>query len=132
MKLAEIAGTVEHPAGAVIFKKGDPGDVLCVVVQGKVEIRDKAQLIATQGPNDFFGELALFDHEPRSADAVAAVDTELLEIGGPDLDALMERRPEIAREVIRVLARRLRQTTQQMLGRTSSSPGMPAVPASGR
>jgi hypothetical protein len=127
MKLAEIAGTVEHPAGDVIFRKGDPGDVLCVVVQGKVEIRDQAQLIATQGPNDFFGELALFDHEPRSADAIAALDTELLEIGGPDLDGLMERRPEIAREVIRVLARRLRQTTQAMLGRTASSPGMPAV-----
>ncbi len=131
MKLAEIAATVEHASGGTIFRKGDPGDVLCVVVRGQVEIRDQAQLIATQGPNDFFGELALFDHEPRSADAVAAQDTELLEIGGADLDALMERRPEIAREVIRVLARRLRSTTQAMLVRTPSSPNIPAVSVAG-
>ncbi|MGQ0508799.1 MAG: Npt1/Npt2 family nucleotide transporter [Myxococcaceae bacterium] len=127
MKLAEIAESEEHLSGEYIFKKGDPGDVLCVVVRGKVEIRDQNLLIATQGPNDFFGELALFDHEPRSADAVATEDTELLEIGGADLDALMERRPEIAREVIRVLARRLRKTTQSMIGSRISSPGLPSV-----
>ncbi|MHB8872655.1 MAG: cyclic nucleotide-binding domain-containing protein, partial [Myxococcaceae bacterium] len=91
MKLAEIASPVEHPARKVIFKKGDPGDVLCVVVKGKVEIRDSGQVIATQGPHDFFGELALFDQDPRSADAVCVEDTELLEIGGADLESLMER-----------------------------------------
>ena len=117
MKLAEIAAPVEHPARKVIFKKGDPGDVLCVVVRGRVEIRDQGQVIASQGPNDFFGELALFDQEPRSADAVCVEDTELLEIGGADLESLMERRPEIAREIIRVLAKRLRKTTQEMITR---------------
>jgi HEAT repeat protein len=109
MKLAEIASSSEHRDGTVVFRMGDPGDVLCVVVSGKVEIRNGEQLIATQGPNDFFGELALFDQEPRSADAVCVADTVLLEIGGADLEALMERRPEIAREIIRVLARRLRE-----------------------
>ncbi len=120
MKLSEIAEPVEHDAGHVIFRKGDVGDVLCVVVKGKVEIRDRGQVIATPGPNDFFGELALFDNEPRSADAVCAERTELLEIEGVDLDGLMERRPEIAREIIRVLARRLRKTTEAMLVRTVS------------
>jgi CRP-like cAMP-binding protein len=88
-----------------------------VVVKGGVEIRDGSQLIATQRVNDFFGELALFDQEPRSADAVCIEDTELLEIGGADLESLMERQPEIAREIIRVLASRLRQTTKQLLSR---------------
>ena len=124
MKLAEIASPAEHAAQKIIFKKGDPGDVLCVVVKGRVEIRDRGQVIATQGPNDFFGELALFDQEPRSADAVCVEDTEVLEIGGADLDSLMERRPEIAREIIRVLAKRLRKTTQELVGR--SQPPRPA------
>jgi hypothetical protein len=115
MKLAEIAEPVEHVAGHRIFKKGDPGDVLCVVVRGRVEIRDERRVIASQGAHEFFGELAVLDHEPRSADAVCAEDTALLQIGGPDLEELMERRPEIAKEIIRVLARRLRQTTQAML-----------------
>jgi hypothetical protein len=122
MKLAEIAEPVQYVAGQLVFRKGDPGDVMCVVVQGRVEIRGQGVLIATQGPNDFFGELAIFDQESRSADAVCAEDTGLLQIGGADLEALMERRPEIAREVIRVLARRLRKTTQQMIGRTSTEP----------
>ncbi len=117
MKLAEIASASEHGQGKVVFRQGDPGDVLCVVVSGCVEIRNGAQRIATQRPNDFFGELALFDQEPRSADAVCVEDTVLLEIGGADLEALMERRPEIAREIIRVLARRLRQTTKELVGR---------------
>ncbi len=115
MKLAEIASPVEYPAGTVIFKKGDPGDVMCVVVRGKVENRDRGQVVATQKANDFFGELALFDQEPRSADAVCVEDTEVLEIGGADLESLMERRPEIAREIIRVLAKRLRATTAKMV-----------------
>lgn len=117
MKLAEIATSSHHPAGTVIFREGDPGDMLCMVVSGLVAIRDGQTIIATQKPNDFFGELALFDQEPRSADAVAIEETVLLEIGGADLDAVMERRPEIAREIIRVLARRLRNTTKTMVGR---------------
>lgn len=125
MKLAEIASPAEYPAGKIIFKKGDPGDVLCVVVKGKVEIRDSGHVIATELPNDFFGELALFDHEPRSADAVCIDDTELLEIGGADLESLMERRPEIAREIIRVLAKRLRRTTTEMIERRGALPAPP-------
>ncbi|HEX4622603.1 MAG TPA: cyclic nucleotide-binding domain-containing protein, partial [Myxococcaceae bacterium] len=116
MKLAEIAEPEEYVGGRTIFKKGEQGDVLCIVVRGRVEIRDGSRVIASQGPHEFFGELAVLDGEPRSADAVCAEDTELLQIGGPDLEELMERRPEIAREVIRVLARRLRTTTQAMLG----------------
>lgn len=127
MKLAEIATAVEHPAGKVVFRLGDPGDVMCVVVSGTVEIRNGEQLIATQRANDFFGELALFDQEPRSADAVCVEDTVLLEIGGADLEALMERRPEIAREIIRVLARRLRQTTKDLVGRALPGP-KPSAP----
>jgi len=117
MKLAEIATSSHHLANTVIFREGDPGDMLCMVVSGLVEIRDRETVIATQKPNDFFGELALFDQEPRSADAWAVEETVLLEIGGADLDAVMERRPEIAREIIRVLARRLRNTTKSMVDR---------------
>ncbi len=125
MKLAEIATSSHHPGGTVIFREGDPGDVLCMVVSGLVAIRDGQTVIATQKPHDFFGELALFDQEPRSADAVAIEDTVLLEIGGADLDAVMERRPEIAREIIRVLARRLRNTTKTMVGRMVTAAALP-------
>jgi CRP/FNR family cyclic AMP-dependent transcriptional regulator len=132
MKLAEIATSSHHAKDTVIFREGDPGDVLCMVVSGLVAIRTGQTVIATQKPNDFFGELALFDQEPRSADAVALQETVLLEIGGADLDAVMERRPEIAREIIRVLARRLRSTTKTMVGRLASGGTDPGTAASSR
>ncbi len=128
MKLAEIAEPVEQVAGHRIFKKGDPGEVLCVVVRGRVEIRDEGRVIASQGEHEFFGELAVLDHEARSADAFCAEDTELLQIGAADLEELMDRRPEIAKEIIRVLARRLRQTTRAML---SLGPAAPAPSRTG-
>jgi HEAT repeat protein len=121
MKLAEIAEAREYRRRETIFRKGDIGDVLYVVVRGRVEIQDQGQIIATQATHDFFGELALFDQEPRSANAVCTEDSELLQIGGADLEALMERRPEISREILRVLARRLRRTTEAMVGKTSTS-----------
>jgi HEAT repeat protein len=127
MKLAEIAEPEEYVAGRAIFRKGEPGDVLCIVVRGRVEIRDGTRVIASQGPHEFFGELAVLDGEPRSADAICAEDTELLQIGGPDLEELMERRPEIAREIIRVLARRLRTTTQVMLGQSQPASAEPPL-----
>jgi HEAT repeat protein len=130
MKLAEIADPVEYVAGHRIFKKGDPGEVLCVVVRGRVEIRDEGRVIASQGAHEFFGELAVLDHEARSADAVCAEDTELLQIGAPDLEELMDRRPEIAKEIIRVLARRLRQTTRAMLSLGPAAPA-PLPPRAG-
>lgn len=124
MKLSEIAEPVQHRAGAVVFHKGDPGDVLCIIVRGRVEIRVGDRVIASQSSHEFFGELAVLDDEPRSADAICAEDTELLQIGAPDLDELMERRPEIAREVIRVLARRLRRTTSAMIEAGNAAPAL--------
>jgi HEAT repeat protein len=127
MKLAEISEPVTYTAGQAIFKKGDLGDVMCIVVTGQVEIRDGSLVIASPGVNEFFGELAILDQEPRSADAWCVKDTELLQLGGPDLEALMERRPGIAREVIRVLTRRLRNTTRTMVQRAVSDHELPVA-----
>jgi HEAT repeat protein len=113
-QVALITERVELPAGQIIFHKSDPGDVLYVVVDGRVAVRDGARDIAHIGAGEFFGELALLDDEPRSADAVCAEDSALLRIAGPDLEELMERRPQIAREIVRVLARRLRAATQRL------------------
>ena len=107
-QVAEIAGQVALAEGDVVFKKGDPGDVLYIVAAGAVAVKDGARTIATFAKNEFFGELALLDGEARSADAVCAEKSELLSLARADLEELVERRPEIAREIIRVLTRRLR------------------------
>ena len=113
-QVAAIAEPIDHPDEHIIFHKGDPGDAMFLVVSGRVAVRDGDEDINSIGPREFFGELAVLDDEPRSADVVCVGDTELLRIAGPDLEELMERRPEIAREVIRVITRRLRDVTARM------------------
>jgi len=112
MQVAQIAEQTEFPADHVIFHKDDPGDVLYLIMRGRVSVRDGDREIVALGSKEFFGELAVLDDEPRSAGAVCVEDTALLSIAEADLEELMERRPAIAREIIRVLTRRLRTSTK--------------------
>jgi hypothetical protein len=115
--LRQIAGIVEpvdFPKDRVIFKKGDPGEDLFVIVKGKVTIRDGKVELASLGERDFFGELAVLDQEPRSADAVCAEETELLRLRAADFGELMTRRPPIQQHVTLVLVRRVREMTKRL------------------
>jgi hypothetical protein len=111
--IAEIVETIELPAGEVVFRKGDTGDDLFVILRGKVAIREGKLDVATFGPREFFGELSVIDHEPRSADAIVLEDAQLLRLGSADLGELMARRPQIQEQFLVVLARRLREVTQR-------------------
>jgi CRP-like cAMP-binding protein len=111
--IAEIVETIELPAGEVVFRKGDTGDDLFVILRGKIGIREGKLDVATFGPREFFGELSVIDHEPRSADAVVLEDAQLLRLGSADLGELMARRPQIQEQFLVVLARRLREVTQR-------------------
>ena len=106
--VAEILDTVEHPAGEVVFRKGETGEDMYIIVQGKVAIRDGAATIATLGEREFFGELSVIDREARSADAVVMEAAELLRLRAADLGELMARRPQIQEQILLVLVRRLR------------------------
>ena len=109
LQLAQRVEQEELPAGATVFEKGDPGADLFLVVRGQVAIRDGARTLASMGSSDFFGELALLDHQARSADAQVVEDAVLLRLRAADFEELMERRPRAMREIVRVLARRLRE-----------------------
>jgi hypothetical protein len=107
-RVAEMLTGVEVSSNEVIFKKGDPGDALYIVRRGAVAIKDGAVELSVAKAGDFFGELALLDNEPRSADAVAAEDSSLARLHGADFRELMARRPQIQERVLRVVVRRLR------------------------
>jgi HEAT repeat protein len=114
--LLQVARSVSHrhlAAGSTLFKKGEPGEVMYVVVRGRVRIADGARELAVLGRGELIGELALLDGEARSADAVCLEDCELLGLAEADVDEILDRRPEIGREVIRVLVRRLRAANQR-------------------
>jgi HEAT repeat protein len=127
--LCSIAPILEeriYPDGATIFTKGEPGTCLFVVHSGVVSIVDQGTTLAEFGSGDYFGELALFDAEPRSATAVAAGPTVLLSLEQEDFYELLEERSEVLRNVLRTLGQRLRQQNQLLHERELTPPRTPA------
>jgi CRP-like cAMP-binding protein len=108
-------------AGTVICAKGDPGDSLFAVVAGIVRIsapsvEGKETVFAQLAAGEIFGELALLDGQPRSADAAAMTDCELMMINRRDFVPLMHDHPEIAFKCIDILCAKLRRTNDQVEG----------------
>jgi hypothetical protein len=112
--VAEMVEELELDAGHVIFRKGDPGDDFFLVVRGKVKVKDGNKELATLGEREFFGELAVLDRKPRSADTITSEPTELLRLRAADLAELMARRPQILEEILLVVVRRLRALTEHL------------------
>ena len=97
-------------AGEIIFRQGDPAEELYIVKSGKVEIRLGNRLLDTLPELSIFGEMALIDHRPRSATAVAATDATVVPVSEKQFLFLVGRTPHFALNVMRVLAQRLRTT----------------------
>jgi signal transduction histidine kinase len=106
------------PAGGVIFKAGDPGDGFYVVESGRVRIsavvgQNEQRVLATIGPGDIFGEMAVVDDAPRSATATAETDTKAVFFARDKLLQLLSRRPETALDIIREFSSRMRSLNQK-------------------
>ncbi|MER7277031.1 Crp/Fnr family transcriptional regulator [Dactylosporangium sp. CA-052675] len=118
----ELARGLDHVdvrRGDVLFNEGEPGDSLYIVLQGKIKLGRRAHdgrqnLLAIMGPGDMVGELALFDPGPRTATATAVVDSRASRLTKASLRSWLVRRPEIAEQLLRVLARRLRRTNDAL------------------
>jgi CRP/FNR family cyclic AMP-dependent transcriptional regulator len=112
--------TQRHVArGEVLFNEGEPGDRLYVIVEGKIKLGrasgdGRENLLAILGPGEMFGELSLFDPGPRNATATAVADTSLIGVGSEDLTEWLTGRPDVARQLLRALARRLRRTNEAL------------------
>jgi len=105
--------------GEVIFHEGDPGRSLCVIESGRVKIvsvseQGQEALLAVMGPGEFFGELALFDDMPRSADVVAMEQTQTLNLARDDFFAIIDRFPTVSRSIFAVLAGQIRRLTSEV------------------
>lgn len=100
-------------AGQVIFLRGDPGDALYVIASGHVSVGltsagGKEVLLTQLGPGDFFGDLALLDGEPRSADCIAQTECWLLVLQEADFAAFLEAEVGVAKRLLAAMSRRLR------------------------
>ena len=106
--VADILEEVNVSENESIFKQGEPGDSLYVIVDGKVRVHDGERLLNYLGESDVFGEMALLDPEPRLASVTAVEETRLFRLEQTPFYELMSERPEVATGIIRVLTRHLR------------------------
>jgi CRP-like cAMP-binding protein len=118
-RVAEVTVPRTFDGGQVVFHEGDSSDTCYVVRSGQARaIREHATgrsiTLATFGPGDIFGELAMFDDERRSATVESTEPTEAIAILGGDMRRLLREHPEIAVKLIAALGRRLRETNERL------------------
>jgi len=126
-EIAELASVIDNKpvaAGEIVFHAGDLGDALYIVRSGEVElfVRDTTGqkiALATAGPNDLFGELSMLDSRPRSATALAMVDTELLLLDRDDLLLLFKKQPDAALNMLAAMSGMLRKVDRLLQTRVS-------------
>jgi CRP-like cAMP-binding protein len=122
-RIAQLAVPRGFDAGQVVFREGDRSDTCYVVYAGRARaVHDHGDgrtiTLATFGPGDIFGELALFEDERRSATVEALEPTSALAVLGPDMRRLMAEHPQIAMRLLIALARRLRESNERLARRS--------------
>jgi CRP-like cAMP-binding protein len=114
-ELMEVVGlfrnaqdTVSMSEGEVVFAQGDEGKLMYGIVEGEIELRIPSKVIATLGPDEVFGEMAVVDSSPRMATAVATKDSVLAVIDRHQFLFLVHETPMFALQVMSVMANRFR------------------------
>ncbi|WP_437679937.1 HEAT repeat domain-containing protein [Sorangium sp. So ce131] len=126
--LARGSLVVSLMKGDVIFRQGEPGGALYSILSGEVSLTLDGREIARLGANDVFGEMSLFDSEPRGSTAVVIDDAELLRVSAEDFREAVRETAEIADAVIRVLNRRLREADRKLADAHTRLSLLPKLP----
>ncbi len=116
--------TATYGAGEHIFDQGDLGTEMFIILDGSVDIikhiSGESHLLSHLEKGDFFGEMALLENAPRTADAIAGSEVRALVINGSQFDDMLRRNPEIAVRIIRKYSKRLREANallERLVGR---------------
>ncbi len=122
-RVAQLAVPRSFAAGQAVFREGDRSDTCYVVRSGRARaVRQHGDgrtiTLATFGPGDIFGELALFERELRSATVEALEELSAVAVLGPDMRRMMADHPQIAMHLLIALSRRLRETNERLARRS--------------
>jgi CRP-like cAMP-binding protein len=119
-----VQGAVGYSAGETIFSQGDLGTEMYIILEGEVHIvkhiNSESHILSKLEKGDFFGEMALLESVPRTADAVAQSEVKVLIINGARFDEMLHKNPEIAVRIIRKYSKRLREANallERLVGR---------------
>src|SRR5919201_1860576 len=118
-RISRVAIPRSFPAGVRVFHEGDRSDACYLVRSGDLRVTrehpdGRAIALATLGPGDLFGELAMLDGEARSASVETLTDSELLALPAADVRRLLADHPEISVKLIGALTKRLRETNERV------------------
>lgn len=116
-KLTEVAALLQEvrfKAGNVIFRKGDEGDSMYIVIDGRVCVHDGDMILNCLGKWEVFGEMAVLDPGFRSASVTAEEDTGLFRLDQKPFQNLLDSSSEVSAGIIRILCQRLRARVQDM------------------
>jgi CRP/FNR family transcriptional regulator, cyclic AMP receptor protein len=110
-RFAQFMEVEKVPQWSVIVKQGEYGDSMYFILEGELRVRmnvmGKETILATLTAGEFFGDISLFDHGPRSADVVANTDSLVVKISAAALDELAKTAPETATPFLRAIGRTL-------------------------
>jgi CRP/FNR family cyclic AMP-dependent transcriptional regulator len=110
-RLAKKVREERHALGAELIKEGTSGSSVYLIVSGQCEVRRAGGRIALLGPGQFFGELSIIHPAPRTATVSVYEAATLLVLEGYDFRAALTTNTAMAHQLIRALAERLRQLT---------------------
>jgi CRP-like cAMP-binding protein len=118
-RISRVSVARAFPAGVRVFHEGDHSDACYLVRKGDLRVTrehpdGRAIALATLGPGDLFGELAMLDGEARSASVETLTDSELLALPAADVRRLLADHPEISVKLIAALVKRLRETNERV------------------
>jgi CRP-like cAMP-binding protein len=110
---------VDFPRQWTVFAEGEPADRLYIIISGKVKIGHRSpegrdHLLAILGPTEMFGELSMFDPGVRTASAITLTEVRAVSLDRDALRGWMADSPEVAEQLLRLLSRRLRRTTNKV------------------
>ena len=106
-QLARVSEDMEIPEGATLTREGDIGHEFFVIVEGETQVKRKGRSLGNRGAGDFIGEIALLEQVPRTATVTAKTDLRVFVLTSKDFHHLLEENPNVERKVLRTLAKRI-------------------------
>ncbi|BBX65451.1 cAMP receptor protein [Mycobacterium saskatchewanense] len=123
--IAKRLQPIDFERRSTVFDQGEPADRLYIIISGKVKIGHRApdgreHLLAIMGPPEMFGELSILDPGPRTASATALTEVRAVAMDHDMVRGWMADRPEVAEQLLRVMARRLRRADCKLTDQIST------------
>jgi CRP/FNR family cyclic AMP-dependent transcriptional regulator len=114
--IARASDEVPVAAGRTLVEEGKPGHEFFLIVDGKASVWRGGRKVATLGPGQYFGELAILDRKPRSATVKADTDMVVLVLGQREFAGVLDEVPGLARKLLQSMATRLREADAKAIG----------------